>query len=107
MRQQGQYSSLCDISRSLELMPMPIHYISTEMASWAYHQFFIHHKPVEFKSLARNILYQSFLCKCLDLRKQGLKDTHTIIQKAILSEAPCVGLSECQIRRILRAKGAK
>ncbi len=107
MRRQSQYSSLCDITRTLELMPMPLHYISSDMASRIYYQYFVHHKPVEFKSISRNIMYNSFLLKCKELMQQGFTDVHTIIQKAVLSEAPCIGLSESQIRRILRSKGAK
>lgn len=107
MRKSGQYNSLVDISRAIEISPMPIHYISYLMGSRVYSRYFIEGRKVEYRFIYKNILYNSFLSRCRELRQQGLTDANTIISKALLSPAPCIGLSESRIRRILRSKGAK
>lgn len=108
MRKSRKYNSLVDISREIELMPMPVHYISVLMAQKCYTQYFVAGKKVEYKFTGKRILYNSFIKRCKELRrrKKNLSDSQ-IIKEALLSEAPCVGLSESQIRRILRSKGAK
>lgn len=107
MRKQGKYSSLHEICQDIELMPMPIHYISYYRAYRAYLRHFVQKQKVTYKFISRNILYNSFLARCKEFMAQGITDRDTIIHKALLSDAPCIGLSEPQIRRILRKQGAK
>lgn len=107
MRKSRRYNSFCEITHELELLEMPIHYLSYLMASRIYRKYFIHKQNITVKSVPKNILYYSFINKCKELKRAGLKDRNTIIKKALLSPAPCIGLSESQIRRTLRAKGAK
>ena len=107
LRSTGSYRSFCDITRELEIMPMPIHYISFYMARKYYYAHFVHHRKVSYKFLPKSILVNSFIQNCKRFIDQGETDNNTIIQKAILSESPCIGLSEPQIRRILRNMGCK
>lgn len=107
MRQTRRYRSIIDISRELEITPMPVHYISFLQGRRVYYKHFIHHTPVKYKFISKNILYNSFIMRCRELKKQGITDHNSIISKALLSPAPCCGLSESQIRRILRTKGAR
>lgn len=108
MRKTGRYQSLVDISRTIELMPMPVHYISVLQAQRCYSQYFFMHKKLDYKYIGKQILYNSFINRCKDLRsnRPELSDSQ-VIREALLSEAPCAGLSEGQIRRILRSKGAR
>ena len=107
MKRSGAYSTLYDITKELSIMPMAIHYISFYTARRVYHRYFLHKKPVRYKSISKSILYNSFILVCKQLRAQGLTDANKIISHALLSEAPCCGLGESYIRRILRAQGAK
>lgn len=106
MRRSCDFSGVTSISSELEQYPMPLHLISLDMAHRVYRSFFVYNRPLHYKSAQKQILYSSFLAECTELRK-SLTDDSTIIQRALLSPAPCCGLGQNQIRRILRAMGCK
>lgn len=107
MKRSGKYASLYDITKELEITPMPIHYISFYTARRIYYRHFEKKQDINYASISKNILYNSFILTCKKLQQQGMTEPNKIISAALLSEAPCIGLSESYIRRILKEQGAK
>lgn len=107
MRASGDFPNLHAICVELESMPMPLHYISYRMARSLYTSYFDRGDLHTRKWPTKKRLYDSFIKECKKLRASGrYTSDRDIITNALLSPAPCIGLSESMIRRILVSMGA-
>lgn len=108
LRDTGEYKSVKHISEALAEMEMPLHFISYRQARLFYNNYFYRGKTRTDMHPANRRLYQSFLDLCIALRKPGHQpaDDRSVIAKALLAPAPCVGLDAVHIARILQSMGA-
>ena len=106
MRATGQYPCLSAICDEIEEMQMPLHYISYRMARQMYNNHFLRHRSTRRMWPQKRRIYDSFIRRCIELKKV-YDDDRQIITEALLSPAPCIGLSSSMIRRILVSLGAK
>ena len=106
MRATGEYTCLTDICRVIADMPMPLHYISYRMARQMYNNRYYRHINSGRIWPQKKRLYESFIQHCERCRQKS-NDERIIIMEALLSPAPCMGLSTSMIRRILVRQGAR
>lgn len=108
MRESGAFPSLTAICREIEQMEQPLHFISYRMARQAFNSYFYRRKMPKRLWPQKKILYDSFIQKCVSLRTENPSmEDREVIWFAVLAPAPCIGLSEDQIRRTLISMGAK
>lgn len=106
MRRTGDYACLSDICEHIAEMPMPLHYISYRMARQAFNNHFHRGRQATRMWPQKRRMYDSFIQRCRELATPG-RDEREVIMEALLSPAPCVGLSPSMIRRILVRHGAR
>ena len=110
MRSDGDFCGLWNLTAEIVDMPMPLHYISYRMARQLFSWKFERHGwgGVTRKWPQKRRLYDSFISCCERAMKDFPDecDTREIIRIALLSPAPCIGLSHSQIQRILKRRGA-